>query len=84
MLFTRPSSVSHWLTQRNKTERDQFHEVVLHGETPAFITTTNAATVAEVESGSTFRETWCNMVQRFLKLLSQRRCTQVSGKSFNV
>ena len=39
---------------RDKTERDQFHEVVLHGETLVFITT---ATVAEVESGSTFRET---------------------------
>ena len=39
------------------TERDQFHEVVLHGETPVFITTAIAATVAEVESGSTFRET---------------------------
>ena len=34
-------------------ERDQFHEVVLHVETRFFTT----ATVAEVESGSTFRET---------------------------
>ena len=31
--------------------------MVLHGETPVFITTAIAATVAEVESGSTFRET---------------------------
>ena len=32
-------------------------EVVLHGGTPVFITTAIAATVAEVESGFTFRET---------------------------
>lgn len=40
-----------------KDERDQFHEVVLHGETPVFVNTAIAATVAEVESLSTFRET---------------------------
>ena len=40
--------------ERDKTKRDQFHEVVLHGVTLVFITT---ATVSEVESGSTFRET---------------------------
>ena len=80
---------------RNKTEWDQFHEVVLHCETPVFITTAIAATVAEVESGSTFRESClatevqknvksCYMVQCLQKLVSQRRCTQISAKSFNV
>ena len=38
----------------NKPEQDQFQEVVLHGETLVFITTAIAATVAEIESGSTF------------------------------
>ena len=38
-------------------EREQFHEEVLHGETLVFIITVIVATVAEVESGSTFRET---------------------------
>ena len=41
--------------KRNKTDRDQLQEVVLHGETLVFITT---AVVAEVESVSTFRETF--------------------------
>ena len=41
----------------NKTERDQFHEVMLRDETLAFITTAIVANVAEVESGSTFRKT---------------------------
>ena len=31
--------------------------MVLHGETPVFVTTAIASTVAAVESGSTFRET---------------------------
>ena len=38
-------------------ERDQFHEVVLHGETPVFSPLQPLRDVAEVESGSTFRET---------------------------
>ena len=45
------------MQRRNKTEQDQFHEVVLHGETLVFITTAIVATVAEVESCSTFCET---------------------------
>ena len=70
---------------------------VLHGETRVFVTTAIVATVAEVESGSTFGETClatevqnvsrnrpCYTVQRLLKHVSQRRCTQVSAKSFNV
>ena len=74
-----------------------YHKVVLHGETLVFVTTAIVATVAEVESGSTFRETClatdvqkvsrnrpCYTVQRLLKHVSQRRCTQVSAKSFNV
>ena len=71
--------------------------MVLHGETLVFVTTAIVATVAVVESGSTFRETClatdvqnvsrnqpCYTVQRLLKHISQRRCTQVSAKSFNV
>jgi len=73
---------------------------VLHGETFVFVTTAivaTVATVAEVGSGSTFGETClatevqkvsrnrpCYTVQRLLKHFSQRRCTQVSAKSFNV
>ena len=76
---------------------NKFHKVVLHGETRIFVTTAIVATVAEVESGSTFGETClatevqkvsrnrpCYTVQRMLKHVSQRRCTQVSAKSFNV
>ena len=37
--------------------RNKFHQVVLHGETLVFIATEIVANVAEVESGSTFRET---------------------------
>ena len=72
---------------------DKFHIVVLHGETLVFVTTAIAATVAEVESGSTFGETCLATevqkvsrnqlrytVQRLLKHVSQRRCTQVSSK----
>ena len=71
--------------------------MVLHGETRVFVTIAIVATVAEVESGSTFGETClatevrkvsqnrpCYTVQRLLKRVSQRRCTQVSAKSFNV
>ena len=36
---------------------NKFHKVVLHGETLVFVTTVIVATVAEVESGSTFGET---------------------------
>ena len=76
---------------------NKFHKVVLHGETLVFVTTAIVATIAEVESRSTFRETClatdvqkvsrnrpCYMVQRLLKHVSQRRCTHVSAKSFNV
>ena len=38
-------------------ERGQFHEVVLHGETLVFSPLRPLRAVAEVESGSTFRET---------------------------
>ena len=75
---------------------NKFHKVVLNCET-VFVTTAIVATVAEVESGSTFRETClatevkkvsrnrpCYTVQRLLKHVSQRRCTLVSAKSFNV
>ena len=70
---------------------------MLHGETLVFVTTAIVATVAEVESGSTFGETClatevqivsrnrpCYTVQRQPKHVSQHRCTQVSTKSFNV
>ena len=83
-----------------KGTANKFHNVVLHGETlvlVVFVTTAIVATIAEVESGSTFRETClvtevqkvsrnrpCYTVQRLLKHVSQRRCTQVSAKSFNV
>ena len=72
---------------------NKFDEVVLHGETLVFVTTAIVATVAEVESGSTFGETClatevqkvsrsrpCYTVQRLLKHVSQRRCTQVSQR----
>ena len=76
---------------------DKFHKVVLHGETFVFVITAIVVTVAEVGNGSTFGETClatevqkvsrnrpCYTVQRLLKHVSQRRCTQVSAKSFNV
>ena len=77
---------------------NKFHKVVLHGETLVFITTGIVATVAEVESGSTFGETCvatevqkvsrnrpCYTVQRLLKRVSQRRCTlRRCTASFNV
>ena len=37
--------------------RNKFHQVVLHGEALVFFATAIVATVANVESGSTFRET---------------------------
>ena len=37
--------------------RNKFHQVVLHGETLVFFAAAIVATVAKVESGSTFRET---------------------------
>ena len=70
---------------------------MLHGETRVFVTIAIVATVAEGESGSTFGETClasevqkvsrnrpCYTVQRLLKHVSQRCCTQVSAKSFKV
>ena len=58
MLFAWPYPVSDWLTQRSVTRPSETSfEVVVHSETPVFITTAIAVTVREVESGSTFRET---------------------------
>ena len=37
--------------------RNKFHQVVLHGEALVFFATAIVATVAEVESDPTFRET---------------------------
>ena len=61
------------------------------------LSTAIVVAVAEVEGGSTFRETClamevqkvsrnqpCYTVQRLLKHVAQHRCTQVSAKSFNV
>ena len=71
--------------------------MLLHGKTLVFVTTAIVATVAKVESGSTFRETClatevqkvsrnrpCYTVQRLLRNVSQRHCIEVSTKSFNV
>ena len=79
---------------------NKFHKVVIHGENLVFVTdaiVAIVATVAEVESASTFRESClatevkkvspnrpCYTVQRLLKHDSQCRCTKVSAKSFNV
>ena len=68
---------------------NKFHKVVLHGKTLVFVTTAIVATVAEVESSSTFGETClATEVQKVLRnqpcYTVQRRCTQVSAKSFNV
>ena len=75
----------------------KFHKVVLHGETLVFVTTAIVATIADVESGSTFGETClatevhkvsrnrpCYTVQRLLKHVSHRQCTQVAAKRFNM
>ena len=73
-------------------ERDQFHEVVLHGETLVFSPLRPLRAVVEVESGSTFRETCLATEVRksFTKPIMlhgatpaetnvlQRRCIQVS------
>ena len=84
-----------WLAyaaQRNKTERDLFHEVLLDGEILVFTTT---AIVAEVEIRTELFEklvsqrklknlTWdqpCYMAQCQLKLIWQRRYTWVSHDS---
>ena len=47
--------VETYVQRRDKTERDQFHAVVLHDETLVFINTAIVVTIAEVENGSTFR-----------------------------
>ena len=78
-------------------KRDQFHELVLHGEALVFSSLRPLRAVAEVESGSTFRETCLSTEvrksftnptilhgERLLKLISQRHGIQVSTKSFNV
>lgn len=44
--------------QHNKTEQDQFHKVVLHGKTLAFITTAIVVTTVEIESSSTLHFSW--------------------------
>ena len=75
---------------------NKFHKVVLHGENLVFVTTVIVASIAEVESGSTFRETClatevqkvsrnrpCYTVQTLLKHVSQPDCTQFSAKIFN-
>ena len=51
-------------------ERDQFHQVVLHGETRFFSPLRLLRAFAEVESGSTFRETYLatEVRKRFEKL----------------
>ena len=69
--------------------------MVLYGETLDFITSAMVATVAEVDSGSTLRDTClsteaqksvtkptisCYTVQRLLKHVLQRSCTEVSPK----
>ena len=40
-----------------RRKRDQFHEVVVHDETPGFSPLRPLQAIAEVESGSTFRKT---------------------------
>ena len=55
-----PTYFGFWLAcaaSRDKSERDQFHEVVLHGETLVFSPLRPLRAIAEVESGSTFHET---------------------------
>ena len=55
-----PTYFGFWLAYaalHDKSERDQFHEVVLHGETLVFSPLRPLQAVAEVESSSTFRET---------------------------
>ena len=91
--------VSDWLTQRSVTRpsKTSFTKWCYTVKLWFFSPLRPLRAVAEVESGSTFRETClatevqkvsrnrpCYTVQRLLKLVSQRRCTQVSAKSFNV
>ena len=91
--------VSDWLTQRSVTRpsKTSFTKWYYTVKLWFFSPLRPLRAVAEVESGSTFRETClatevqkvsrnrpCYTVQRLLKLVSQRRCTQVSAKSFNV
>ena len=45
---------------------NKFHKWVLHGETRVFVATAIVATVADVESGSTFGET-CLATKSFMK-----------------
>ena len=64
----------------NKPERDQFHEVVLHGETLAFITTAIGATVAEIESGSTFvKIVSANTLKHNMTIKEQRSITSLKS-----
>ena len=78
-------------------KRNQFHEVVLHVETLVFSPLRPFRAVAEVESGSTFRETCLATGVRklFTKPTMLRGATpvetcftatlqKVSAKSFNV
>ena len=54
---------------------NKFHKVVLHGETRVFVTTAMIATVAEVQSGSTFDETCLTTeVQKFHETDHVTRC----------
>ena len=85
---------------RAKALRNKFHEVVLHGETLGFFFTgaTVASRCRSRKrfyfSWNLSRNVWkleklsrnrlCYTVQRLLKLFTQRRCTRVSAKSFNV
>ena len=54
---------------------NKFHKVMLHGETRVFVTTAIVATVAEVQSGSTFGETClATEVQKFHETDHVTRC----------
>ena len=64
-----------YAASRDKSERDQFHEVVLHGETLVFSPLRPLRAVAEVESGSTFRETClATEVRKFQETDHVTRC----------
>ena len=91
--------VSDWLTQSSVTRPSEtsFTKWCYTVKLWFFSPLRPLRAVAEVESGSTFRETClatevqkvsrnrpCYTVQRLLKLVSQCRWTQVSAKSFNV
>ena len=49
--------MANYAASRNKIERDQSREEVLHVESLVYISTAIVVTVAEVESRTTFRET---------------------------